>query len=332
MKKFLLSLVAVAAALTASAGTGTPYWFTVNVETEAQPTGAGKVYCSFESSDAAKANESTSATRHFSANVSNNNWAGVTQSVLLYAEGEGDYAFDHYEVDGRQISVTEGDYGTQYRITMTQANNCGAGSLSEDDCIAQHREDLSSVVTRIVGVFKEVENCWFYTSASVAPVENGNVFVSFESSAAAAANQTTSASLHFNKTITPGRYDDVTKTLFVHAVADEGYELESLTVNGADMTAYLDEDGNAGSFISMRAANKCGNGNLSEDECLAQHAEDLAAKTNVTVTATFKLSPLTAINDVKVNDNNKVSKVIENGQVIIVKGDARYNTMGQSVK
>lgn len=330
MKKLLLSLVAVAAAITASANP-TPYWFTVNVETEAQPTGAGKVYCSFESADDAKAKESTTATKHFIAGVTNNNWGGVTQSVLLYAEGVGNYVFDHYEVNGSRITVTEGDYGTQYRIAMTQANNCGASSLSEDECIAQHREDLSSVVTRIVGVFKEVESCWFYTSASVAPVENGSVYCSFESSAAAAANQTTAASLHFQKDITPGNYGDVTKTLFLSVAADEGYELESLTVNGAEMKSYVAEDGSVGTFVNMRAANKCGDGSLSEDECLAQHSESLAADTQIVVAAKFVSNTPTGVNDVKVSKSD-VKKVIENGQVIIVKDNARYNMMGQPVK
>lgn len=329
MKKLLLSLVAVAAAITASANP-TPYWFTVNVETEAQPTGSGKVYCSFESADDAKAKESTTATKHFSGNVTNNNWGGVTQSVLLYAEGVGYYTLDHYEVNGSRITVTEGDYGTQYRIAMTQANNCGAGSLSEDECIAQHK-DLSNVVTHIVGVFKEVEKCWFYTSASVAPVENGKVYCSFESSAAAAANQTTAASLHFQKDITPGRYDDVIKTLFLSVVPDEGCELESLTVNGTDMKDYVAEDGSVGAFVSMRAANKCGDGSLSEDECLAQHSESLAADTQIAVVAKFVSNTPTGVNDLKVGKSD-VKKVIENGQVIIVKDNARYNMMGQPVK
>ena len=47
----------------------------------------------------------------------------------------------------------------------------------------------------------------------------------------------------------------------------------------------------------------------------------------------FKASelPVTAINDIKV-ETSKAYKTIENGQVVIVNGDARYNIMGQEIK
>ncbi len=45
----------------------------------------------------------------------------------------------------------------------------------------------------------------------------------------------------------------------------------------------------------------------------------------------FVKDPSTAINDINV-ENARVYKTIENGQVIIVNGDARYNIMGQPVK
>ncbi|MCQ2288979.1 MAG: hypothetical protein MJZ74_07755 [Muribaculaceae bacterium] len=40
---------------------------------------------------------------------------------------------------------------------------------------------------------------------------------------------------------------------------------------------------------------------------------------------------VTGVNDIKVN-GTKVTKIVENGQVIIVKGETRFNTMGQSIK
>lgn len=45
---------------------------------------------------------------------------------------------------------------------------------------------------------------------------------------------------------------------------------------------------------------------------------------------TVNVTPSTGVNDLKVSGDNAY-KVIENGQVIIVKGDKRYNTMGQKV-
>ena len=47
----------------------------------------------------------------------------------------------------------------------------------------------------------------------------------------------------------------------------------------------------------------------------------------------FKASetPVTAVNDIKV-ETSKAYKTIENGQIVIVKDDARYNIMGQEVK
>jgi len=55
--------------------------------------------------------------------------------------------------------------------------------------------------------------------------------------------------------------------------------------------------------------------------------EDLAGA-EIEVKITHKA---TGIDDINVN-STKVYKTIENGQVIIVKGDVRYNTMGQSIK
>lgn len=53
--------------------------------------------------------------------------------------------------------------------------------------------------------------------------------------------------------------------------------------------------------------------------------DDVQNLCKVTVTGTV------GVNDLKVNDV-KTYKTIENGQVIIVKGETRYNTMGQIVK
>ncbi len=323
MKKFLLSLAVSVAAFTASA-LDTPYWFTVNVETEAQPTGAGKVYCSFESADHAKANETTTATKHFRQSISNNNWSGASQTVTLYAEGIGSYALDHYEVNGSRINTTEGDYGTQYRITMTQANNCGAGSLSEEDCIAQHNENIANVVTHIVGVFKEVEPCWFYVSAQANQVEGGTVSVSFDSENAAAAEVNSTATAHFNKSIDPGDYSAVTKNLYIHVAADQGYALSELTVNGAPMQ--VNDNGDVIYFARMLAANKCGDGKLTEDECLAQHdSSNLPAPVAVAakfekITAVTDLNTGAAVKSVKyVNAQGVQSNVPFEGINIVVK-------------
>ncbi len=46
---------------------------------------------------------------------------------------------------------------------------------------------------------------------------------------------------------------------------------------------------------------------------------------------TFSVDPTSAINDIAV-DKVKTYKTIENGQVVIVKGDAKYNVMGQAIK
>ena len=47
--------------------------------------------------------------------------------------------------------------------------------------------------------------------------------------------------------------------------------------------------------------------------------------------STFEV-PVTAINDVTVAKEAKAHKTIENGQVVIVKGDAKYNVAGQAIK
>lgn len=46
---------------------------------------------------------------------------------------------------------------------------------------------------------------------------------------------------------------------------------------------------------------------------------------------TFEV-PLTAVNDINVAKEVKAYKAIENGQVVIVKGDAKYNVAGQAIK
>ena len=421
-------MVACVATFTASAGT-TAYWFTVNADVEAQATGAGKVYCSFESADDAKAKQTTSASKHFRQSITANSWSSAYATITLYQEANPGYEFVEYQVDGKKINVTKGDYGDQYRITCTQANNCGTGDLDEEECIAQHSEELANVVTHIKAVFREVEQCWFYASAEAEQVEGGTVSVSFDSADDAEAGVNSAANVHFNKSITPNDYSSVTRNLYVHVAPAEGYELESLTVGGAEMN--VDQNGNCIYFARMSAANKCGDGALTEEECLQQHnAETLPAPIAVVAKFAKVLNPAinftvegefdeetqayvdeakvtvsledvpeeifaeysvedreegpaetmlkeevewlplpqdgvvtltksslltvvvkdandeeivsneievkvqskpTGINDIKVNDG-KVYKTIENGQVIIVKDGARFNTVGQSIK
>lgn len=137
------------------------------------------------------------------------------------------------------------------------------------------------------------------------------------------------ASVHFNKSVAPGDYSAVTKNLYIHVVPSEGYALNVLTINGAPMQ--VNENGDVIYFARMTAANKCGDGALTEEECLAQHNVE-GTTTAIPVNVAVKFDKITAITDVKVSNTTDVKKVIENGQVIIVKGENRYNTMGQSVK
>lgn len=434
MKKFLLSLVAGVVALAASAGgnggTKTNYWFTINADVEAEATGAGKVYCSFESSDDAKAKQTTSASKHFSAAISGTNWSEAGQSIALYQEANPGYEFVEYQIDGKKINVTKGDYGDTYKITCTQANNCGAGELSEDECTAQHNENLAGVVTHIKAIFREVEQCWFYAAAKAEQVEGGTVSVSFDGASDVREEVISNATVLFSRNITPGDYSAVTRNLYIHVAANEGYALKSLTVNGTEMS--VDQQGDVIYFTRMSAANKVADGSVSYDEAEAglanaqlpapivvvaefekvltpavefavegefdEDAQAYVGEAKVTVTVkdvpeevktvysvedreeTVSESPMlkddvewialpedgvvtlnksslltvvvldaneeeivsneievkvvsatTGINDVKVNDS-KVYKTIENGQVIIVKDGARYNTVGQSIK
>lgn len=435
MKKFLLSLVASTVAITASAfGSSAKYWFTINVDVEAQATGAGKVYCSFESADDAKAKQTTSATKHFNASVSVNNsvtsWSEAGQSIVLYQEANPGYEFVEYQIDGKKINVTKGDYGDTYRITCTQANNCGAGELSQDECTAQHNENLAGVVTHIKAIYREVEQCWFYAAAKAEQVEGGTVSVSFDGASDVREEVISNATILFSRNITPGDYSAVTRNLYIHTAANEGYALKSLTVNGEPMN--VDQQGDVIYFTRMSAANKVADGSLSYDEAEAglanaqlpapvvvvaefekvltpavefavegefdEDAQAYVGEAKVTVTVkdvpedakaeysvedreeTVSESPMlkedvewlalpadgvvtltksslltvvvldaneeeivsneievkvvsksTGINDIKVNDG-KVYKTIENGQVIIVKDGARYNTVGQSIK
>lgn len=78
-----------------------------------------------------------------------------------------------------------------------------------------------------------------------------------------------------------------------------------------------------------------------EGNTLTVNATETGAERTVVIKATqkgqsqylrlsIKVNTSTTINDLKVS-GDKAYKVIENGQVIIVKGDKRYNTMGQKV-
>ncbi|WP_407405119.1 hypothetical protein [Sodaliphilus sp.] len=65
-------------------------------------------------------------------------------------------------------------------------------------------------------------------------------------------------------------------------------------------------------------------------EISLKNGEEVLAEYTVNVTVTTE-EPVTGINDINVN-SAKVVKMIENGQVVIVKGDKKFNAAGQAIK
>lgn len=145
MKKLLLLIVAVVTTTFSASAFGTPYWFTCNAQVEAQPTGAGKVYCSFTSTDDAISTQATFATKHYNKTVTNGVFSDAYSSLIVYAEPNEGYQFVGYLLNGEEADVQTAGDDVYINIPPTQENTvCGAGSLSEEECIAQHTEKVAS--------------------------------------------------------------------------------------------------------------------------------------------------------------------------------------------
>ncbi|WP_407401349.1 hypothetical protein [Sodaliphilus sp.] len=297
MKKYLLLFVsAVALALNAYAGGGgtqLTYFFTFRATVEA--TGAGKAYVSFDGYDAASDDQLTVAEKHCS----------TDQAIKPSVYNDGDVRL-YYVTAAEEGSVFKGlvnkatgevvKKGVEGRIDNFKSNMmCGQfDDDHEDDCIAQHTEAVNNHVdSSYVAVFRPAE----VTPATVSfDKESGE----YEESVAVKANvENLPEFCQLVYKFEPKVAESI--ALLAVPAGFEVYPEEGVTITESGKLTVAAADVLTGEIYGG-----------SEIEYVIK-------------------APVTGINDINVNAV-KVVKTIENGQVVIVKDDVKYNVAGQVIK
>ena len=105
----------------------------------------------------------------------------------------------------------------------------------------------------------------------------------------------------------------------------DGFEVAEVTVEGAEVVATVpstfaaEQNRGAGNWVTVEPVDDC------TVNIYNYYVNGFVAM------YTFEV-PVTAVNDINVAKEVKAYKAIENGQVVIVKGDAKYNVAGQAIK
>lgn len=105
----------------------------------------------------------------------------------------------------------------------------------------------------------------------------------------------------------------------------DGFEVAELTEAGAEVVATVpatfaaEQNKGAGNWVTVEPVDDC------TVNIYNYYVNGFVAM------YTFEV-PVVGVNDINVVKEAKVYKTVENGQVVIVKGDARYNVAGQAIK
>ncbi|MCQ2288208.1 MAG: hypothetical protein MJZ74_03840 [Muribaculaceae bacterium] len=307
MKKFLLFLVsAVALSFNAFAGgnggtTQKTYFFTFRATAEA--TGAGKVYISFDNYEEARNNMSTVAEKHWSTDQSAVPSVYNDGDVRLYYTTTADegYVFKALvnKATGNVVKRNTG-FSTEGRIDNFRSwMMCGQfDDEHEADCIAQHTEEVNNHVdSAYIAVFRPQE----VTPATVSFDKASGEYSDYVDVKANVENLPEFCKLAYKF---EAKVEEENVEGLLKAVPDgfQSYPEEGLRITQSGKLTVVAADELTGEVYGG-----------SEAEYVVTPA------------------PVTGINDVNVNAA-KVVKTIENGQVVIVKDNVKYNVAGQAIK
>ena len=304
MKKYLLLFVSVVAlALNAYAGTGgggtqqLTYFFTFRATVEA--TGAGKAYISFDNYDEARNNQSTVAEKHWSTDQASKPSVYNDGDVRLYyvtSADEGNvFKALVNKVTGQVVKRNTG-FSAEGRIDNFKSwMMCGQfDDDHEADCIAQHTEEVNNHVdSAYIAVFRPAE----VTPALVSFDKESGEYEESVAVKASVENLPEFCKLVYK--FEPKTAENI--GLMEVPAGFEAYPEEGLTITESGKLTVVAADELTGEIYGG-----------SEIEFVIK-------------------APVTGINDINVNAV-KVVKTIENGQVVIVKDDVKYNVAGQVIK